>query len=163
MLSFLSVARDSRDVLMTRLTLKVVNEKENETVTYYVVSGLICIQSSLLSFLLFWFLQYARRPHPFSPPSVGSFRNKFAQPCALKIFLYWFPFSFSSGCSLLSLASNSSLSPLFNHDFPFFAAPAFSYKSTPSSIVFTVPSWFSERCPSVLVTTTLTPRPPRPP
>lgn len=85
MLSFLFVARDSRDVLMIRLTLKVVNEKENETVTYYVVSGLICIQSSLLSFLLFWFLQYARRPHPFFPPSVGSFRNKFALPCALKI------------------------------------------------------------------------------
>lgn len=112
MLSFLSGAKDSRDVLMTRLTLQVVNEKENETVTYYAVSGLICIQSSLLSFLLLWFLLYARRPHPFFPPSVGSFRNKFALPCVLKISFIDFPFLLVPGAVcflwLLTLFSLSS-------------------------------------------------------
>lgn len=98
---------------MTRLTLEVVNGKENETVTYYAVSGLICIQSSLLSFLLLWFLQYARRPHPFFPPSVGSFRNKFSLPCVLKISFIDFAFLLVPGAvcflwllTLLSLSSS---------------------------------------------------------
>lgn len=88
------VAKDSRDVLMTRLTLEVVNEKENETATYYVVSGLICIQSSLPSFHHFWFLQYVRCPHPFFLPLLAVSGTSSLWHALLKIFFIDFFFSF---------------------------------------------------------------------
>lgn len=124
------VAKESTAALMTRLTLEVVNEKEKETVTYYVVSGLICILSSLPSFLYFWFLQYVPCPHPFFLPllavsGTSSLWHGFLKISFIDLFFLLVP---GAVCFARLLTLPFPHSPIWIF-FSFFASSAFSLQS----------------------------------